>query len=165
MIEHVAERGGGAGAVAGKLRRLRAQQLGQRRVAEMLARFGGEPGRRARVARADSGHAAGKRGVALLAPPRLGGERHQRRQAENEANDAPGERDEDRQPDDDAKRDPQRDVVFDAVEGQRDVAGVLGQPGEPIGGERQQDEKQQQANHDQRTPARSGAAHDLARRT
>ena len=62
-------------------------------------------------------------------------------------------------------RDHQRDVVFDAVEGQRDVAGVLGQPGEPGGGERQQDEKQQQANHDQRTPARSGAAQDLARRT
>ena len=102
MIEHLAERGDRAGAVAGELRRLRAQQFGQRLVAQKLARFGGVPARRARVARADRDHAARKRGVALFASARLGRERHQRGQAENETDDAPGERQQDRQPHNDA---------------------------------------------------------------
>ena len=133
MVEHLAERGDRAGAVARQLRRLRAQQFRQRLVAQALARFVGVPARRARVARADRDHAARKRRVALFSPARPGGERNQRGQAEDEADHAPGQRQQDRQRHDQAERDHQRNVVFDAAPGQRHLARVLGEPGQAVG--------------------------------
>ncbi len=53
----------------------------------------------------------------------------------------------DRQRRHDAERDHQRNVVFDAAPGQRDLARVLGEPGQAVGRQGERGEEQQQANH------------------
>ena len=148
MLEHVAEGGRGGGAVAGELRRLRAQELGQRLVAEMLARLGGEAARGARVARADRHHAARQRRIALLAPARLGGERDQRGNAEDEPDDRPGERDDDRQADDDAQGRPSaRRRIRRRPAVSATSPGFSASQLSPKAARASRREKQQQANH------------------
>jgi hypothetical protein len=146
-VQHIPERRFRARAIARQLRRLRAQQPRHRLRADQPMRLGGMAARRARVARADRDHAVRQSRKTLLAPARPVGERDERGNSKDEADKPPDQADGDRQRDHTAGCDHQRG--FDAISLPRkaDLAGMIGKPRQPEGGQAKQREKQQQANH------------------
>ncbi len=141
--QHVVEGGHRARAVAAELRGLRAQQLRQRFVVEKAVGLARIAMRLARIARADGDHAARERRKTLLPPPRAHRERGQRRDAQHEAQQREGERERDGGRQHDAERHHQRDIVFDAAPGQRNRAGIVGEPRQSPGRKAQNREEGQ----------------------
>ncbi len=144
-VEHVPEGGFGARAIAGELRRLRAEQARQRLRADQPVRFGGMSARGAGIARADRHHAARQGREPLLTPARATGKRDERGSAQHKKEDAPKRDRQHRHP-----GDHDRQIRLDPIAEEREcnsVAWVLGDPRQAQRDEAQQGEKEQQANH------------------
>jgi hypothetical protein len=105
--------------------------------------FGGGSG----VARAHGHHAARQRLKTFVAPADLRADRNQRRDAEDEAKHSPHDRQRDRQRQNGAESEQERDLVFLATPSQVDDARIVREPGQTASGQRQRCEKNQQANH------------------
>ena len=145
--QHFIEGGDRAGAVAGELRRLRAQKLGQRFLAEIFVGLDGVAAGLARVAGADGDHAARQRRKTLFAPAGAAGVGERRGRAQHKAQNPPDGGDDDGEREHDPGRRDQRHFVFDAAPGQRDRAWNFREPGEAYRDEAERRQKRQQAQH------------------
>ena len=147
MLEHRVVGGDGALPVARQLRGLSAKELGHWLMLEKPSRVGGVFGCRSRIARADRDHAARQREKTLLAFARAPGQGHEGGDVEDETQDAPDDRNRDRQHGDGAERQQQRDLVFNAAPRDRHDARIVGEPHEAPGSKGQRSEKHQQTKH------------------
>ena len=150
LQRHFVKRLGGRGVVAGKLRRLRDEKLGQRLFREQflgdLRRLFGAR----EIPRADGDEALREHVESLRLAPLARTAGHAARQ--------PHQRDDER-PDDDDRGDEQqkpadrnRNRGFDVLAGefQRQRPGLVGEPDDAIGGGRERDQKEEQEKHEGR---------------
>ena len=137
MLEHRVISGECARPIARQLRGLGAEQPGHRFVRDEAVRLGGVLCRGARIAGADGDHAVRQRHETLFAPARPRSQRHERRDVEDETQDAPDDRQRDRRCRDDPERQHQRDFVFDPAPHDRDEARIVREPHQAPGGQRQ----------------------------
>src|SRR5512133_2241021 len=145
---HLVERGFCRGAILRALRGLRAQQKRQRLFRQMTVRLVGGCPRQTHVAGTGSENAARQGRIALVAAACLARQRHQRGNAEDEAQDRPENRDSNCAQKHDAETDEKRGLDAIALPGEHDVAGAIGEPGEAESDSRKDGKKDEDADHD-----------------
>ena len=146
-LRHLLEGRRRGGAVAGELRRLRAQEQRERLARRDAARLVGEFLRRARVAGADRDQPVRHRAIAAHAAAVAQVLREQIGRAQQRAHDRPGQHggDRDRRHRGDQHHDRGLDAL--ALPGDDDVAGAVGEPDRAEGEERDDDEIDDDADH------------------
>ncbi len=137
--------------VSGELSRLGLQKLGHRLVADQPVRVVSVFGRTSRVSRANREHAARQSLETSLTPARLSADRNQRRNAENEAQKCPNDRNRNPERKHGAESEQQGDFVFLAPPGDVHDARIVRKPRQASRDQRQRRQENQQANH--RDPA------------
>ncbi len=159
MLQHRIIGRDGPRSVPGKLRGLGLQELGHRLVPDQPVRVVGVLGGASRVACADGQHPARQSLEPLLAPTRPRADRNQRRDTEDEAQHAPHDRERQRQRQDGAEREQQRNLVLLAPPGDVHDARIVRKPRQTPGDQRQRRQENQQANHRDPASKRQSAPH------